>query len=403
MGYNTGVSEIWLDKQTGKLSIGRGAAGEYADYRSDYELDFPDEEPQLAPLPELITAKELDFPTGHFDMLDTSDYQRNDYVAYGHWILHMLEIDGQQRPLRIAHIRRVRKLGIGAAEHFLTKFGGLIPFKREIGGKFENSTGLYRHWGLADFIEYARTVATELGRKPEESDYDAYAKEDEGPGSAVIAHRVGTAKLNEYIGHPNIRSWDDDEFILWGAKALRANTEFGISRTVIDELSRLARGPSTFALARFGPLSKFQALVEEELERQDNEHRGARERKLKQYSELLEQGQVSSEYEYQPDDLIAVGGRFLVVNECIPSASLATKQRLSLTTSKLFIRAVLKTREAAKLTSAHIEAVAVMLDVFDDIWPIRENISHLHVHLERKRGRYQYKPGDYRRRLTRAA
>ncbi len=388
------MTEYHFDTRDGKLLVGNAAAGHYIDEAG----------PAIVPLKSLLNIRSLEFPTDHFDTVDTNGWTREDLLAYGHWVCELLtDESGNREPLKERHIDRLRTLGLGASIKTIRlarNFGNLQVFKRELGSP------LYRqfdHWVIADYVDFARGLSARLRRKPEEPDYTAAFKNGDCPSYQSFYKRVGMGRLSDYLGYPDIRSWDNDDFVLWGVRVLRANPERGIPPSIIEELSHKKHGPAMKTVAnRFGTIRDFQAQVEEELERQDKEAARLHAIKLENYSRMIGQERLSANLLDDIDELLRVGAQRLIIEKCLPNLSEKAKQTLAVKPSKNFTNWVLNTnkelpdeRANLSLTAATIEATAISLDVFDDIWPIGKSIDHLRSKLPPNQA-WPYRPGIYR-------
>jgi hypothetical protein len=407
MRYNTGVSETWFDKRSGKLFIGREAAGPYLDYREDYEPDFEDDSlPQLVPLVDLIEARQLDFPTDTYGENAHIVWSREQMLEVGRWVMTLIEVDGQPQPLRERHMRRLRSLGYGAAMSAIrTEFDGFIPFKEELGSPFRSSHGRFDHWTLTNYIKLAAELAARLGRKPESPDYVAAFEADECPSSQTIdKHTGGFGKLHEYIGYPDIRGSDNDQLVSWGVRALRANIATGIPPELIDGLSRLKRGPSVRTIVnRFDAVSAFQVKVEQELIRQNAEHAQQRADKLDRYSWYVADDLLDIHCLDEDERLLIAGGLRRLVDHFLPDIDENTKRDLAQLPPDDFIKSLLyeysfNKRDLRRPTiqAGHVEEYAIRLGIYEDIWPLDTDLAQLHFDSPRK-PLQTYTMGNYQR------
>lgn len=363
--------------------------------------------PDVLALAQTLQAQGQDLLVERFGTLETA-WTRDRLMGFGHAICALIRKGDQPRPLRERHLRLLRAFGVGPSRKTLCQeFGTFTKFKSEIGSPHHTAHGRFEHWSLANYVAFAAKLAKRAGDKPTPADYTKAFLADECPSISVIARRMagGLGKLHEYVGYPNVRNWDNDEFLLWGIQALRANPNQGISRTVIDALSRLKRGPSTRTIVnRFHSVGEFQAQVEAELERADKMATESVATKIGRYTHMAQKGRLDPRLLRDNAKLLRVGAQRQVVDCCLPHLTEQAKQRLAARPSNRFIYWVLRTNETAgeeyvnrSLTAGHIEATAVMLDVFDDIWPLGQfAIEHLCVPLPPKGRYHRYRPGLYR-------
>ena len=362
------MDRYWYDTQTGLLV--QFESPQFAPSEEDHHL---------VPLGLLLDGPDFRYERGDRDKVDFSSWGEEDYVAHGKRILSAVNSGETEQDVTHTHLMRAYILGIGPEpKQFSRRFGSIPAFKEVIGSP-QLSWGRYANWSIQDYVAYARGIRTLVGRKPVDEDYDAAAKRGEGPSYITIHRRLGgVTKLHEYLGYPNIREWDDLDFLSWGVDVLGANPDTGIKRYVADALSQRKQGPSTRTIVnRFGSLGRFQWLVEAEV----NRRTATRQAKLDHYTNLADEESLTPQNQLlQPTEVLAMGGRYVLAEACVPDIAKAQRLEIASSPSKQLI--TLLRRLQRSLTVDFIEKQAVYLDVFDDIWPADDDLQRFMVSAE---------------------
>lgn len=375
------MGEFWYDTRVGEMLVGDAAVSERLEQSGPGDI---------VPLAHLVTANPLEVriltQNIKLDSPDSLIRTREDYIAYGHWILRLLE-ESDTSGLKEDHLENLYFMNIGPLfiGRFRSHFQTLYNYKREIGSPIGRSRGQFSGWATAEFVAYAQQIAKQLGRKPHESDYDQAFNSGEGPSMTMLRLHFGSkAELDEYLGYPDIRGWDEEDFIDWGVRALRANSESGLTRGVINALSRKNHGPSTSTVInRFGTLSGFQVKVEERLRQEDEDRQMTKLIKLERYRTMITNNTLpSSAANLSDDELLRVGAQRLIIERCAPDLNDSKKQHLALGSARRLVSEL--SRRYVRLTAGDIENEAVVAGIFDDIWQM-DNQEILRVDLPRRR------------------
>lgn len=363
------MTEFHFDPQEGVLLVGQTAI--------DWHVQAGGES---VPLRDVLEAKDFPYePSDHEPV--TREWSRDDALAFGKWVLDILQADGQSRTLRTRHIRRLAVLGIGPpVKRIEVLFGYKINnFKEAIGSPINHTRGLFTEWTPSDYFMYAERLHKKImrlegaPRKLTRKDFrDAFAAQ-EGPALATIERQMGgTAQLNEHLGYPDIYGWDDEDYIAWGARLLRANPSLGGIGDAVQRLSRLKRGPSRRAVVdHFTSLIGFRWKAEEELKRQET----ARQERLAKCREFIAMGRLPEELlQHSESNILAAGARLRIFDHYERDLKeYRRRERLvEVKDSTTFVQALAK-YGAPRFTAAEVEATAVMLGVYDDLWPVDDS------------------------------
>lgn len=314
-------------------------------------------------------------------------------LQYGKW-LHRVAMEAEasdQRELNSTIIHRAGRLGIGPTIWEITKhpaFGTLSRYYAEIGITGTRRAGAFDGWSSLDFGEYIKRVAEELGRKPTRDDLLKKSKDDaKSPSLNVIISRTGSlGHAYELGGYPNARHWDKDDFISWGVRFMRANDGLLPSQSMIDYFSKkkLCASASTFAKNFDNSLLTYQSqLIDDyrfEIERERIEHA----KKIEDISTGRIPNVVFQDAESE-DEKITRYARYMVVDHLFPESHAASKISIAAMSNETvrrdgFIRAVRKLNYA--ITAGEIESVALFLNVFDDLWPMKDYMETLRLPAE---------------------
>lgn len=318
------------------------------------------------------------FQSGDYKPIERGHWQADDWRAFGRWAIRALNVDRAfhaNPQIYKKHVDRFQMLGISPGYHNLKRhFGRLTTYRRELGLSEGRVAGQYDTWSDADFIGYAYRLSQSLRRKaghsgrPNDTDYENWAQKGKGPSPAIIITRMGItgiSELNDLIGYPHIRSWEDDDYINWGVRVMQATPGITITRNVARILSRRDRGPSDRHIAsRFG-MHAFQERVAARLEanRKANE-----EPWITLYQKLTNWGKVTaSDQPLTPQQQIIIAMRHELAKQCIRDAEPKTLDTLA--RSKNGIISEIRSRTDKNISAAEIEMIAFSLGMFDYLWP----------------------------------
>jgi hypothetical protein len=382
------MTEFHFEVDSGRLIIGAGAAALRMEAGAE-----------VTPLHEVLEAKDFPYRTGDFPLLESSTWDRDECLRYGHWVLHVLEPAERPKtaPFTRTHIDRLRVLGLGMnRDRIFTHFKTLANYRTELGLHYGKTAHRYDNWSQQDFADFAASLTKKLGYPPRRSDYRQAFENGDGPGLTIIRKRIGgTRELNDLIGYPNITAWCHDDYLDWGVRALAANPERELTTPLFYVLSKRRRGPSTDRLdAEFGGVVNFREAV--------NKHKLLLEEKTartmqewaKLYDHLARRGVFAeNETKLSTDKKAVAAMRYRVAARCLPTAKEETLA--SIAKRGALITAI---RERNDVVSAGaIEMEATSLGIFDFLWPPNNKSRDLAVNdheLARERRRWN----DYNRR-----
>jgi hypothetical protein len=368
--YN--MTKFWINIESHALTIGESEAA----------IQMERCGAALIPLVDFVERPDFSAETRP-DTVGVSEWTPTDYVQHGHWIKALAEdrrgSSGPTQPLLSnleGTLDRLHTLGLGPSDYRVRRRFRTMPLYREACGlpatnHLNKRQTRFSSWSTSNFVEYARELQRSLdGRLPERPDYAAAAKGGRGPSPTLIGTRVGgLGILRELLGYPNAaRNWDREDYLDWGVRVMEANQRVGFIALLSVVLSKRRQGPSDRTIAtHFGGWEMFRLeVLQEQAARQQQ-----RAEKIAGYRSQIAEEKLPPHYAKLTDDkLIAAGARFHLAQRLtrLPLKSLPGIPR----DADEFI--TLLTSLNPSLTPGKIESEAVLLDVFDDIWPM-SNIS----------------------------
>lgn len=387
------MREIHFDTQGGNV-YAASAAGrlQLYDVRTQYydrmlRLDEQASvEPHLIPLMDLVDAPRLPEDIGPYQKLEVDDWERDNYIRYGKWVLRMVNNHNTTphgdttppRPITWVHARNLHRLGIGPdtghiKQHFLT----LTGFKRAIGARITHDRITYAHWTTEDYIAYAQRLEAKLGRQPRHNDYTAAARNGEGPSYRHICSQVDSvSSLNELLGRTPVKRWRPEDFITWGVRVMQQNPALPFTRELCETVSAHTGGPgTTTAQHKFKSWGAYKQEVANEYHRQE----ALRQAKITSYRNLIAKGALPAEYATASDDeLLAIGGKYRVIQCCLPHANAERVARILGERKQSFTYTLYR---ASKKSAGYIESEAWVAGVYEDIWPSDDDAG-LHISVE---------------------
>lgn len=360
------MTEFWYDTNANMLLVGEAAIESRLG-----EID-PAYTDLVVPLSKLVVAKAVELQTlvCRQPALDSSNWTRLDWIHHGQWALGLINEEGEEELIR-DHFVNLRHLGLGSllATPFYRHFSNLTEFKVEVGSIITRAPKQYADMSIPDLINHGCQLARKLGRPPTRADYDQVARTGGGPTAQIITEQLSIGELNEYMGYPDITSWDTEDYISWGVRFRRTNPNMRLTTRIIRVLSKQGLGPSERPIySRFSSLPVYFNLVEEHYRVEENNRQELLNAKRKRYTRMAEQGLLPPEALESDEALLSYGGKRLVIDRLAPNLTPDSKLTAASSPPKYFV-SHLKSKVIG-LTAGHIESDAVMLDVFDDIWPI---------------------------------
>jgi hypothetical protein len=179
----------------------------------------------------------------------------------------------------------------------------------------------------------------------------------------------GISALNELIGYPNIKAWDNEAFVIWGADVTLANLTIGeLTQKFVDQFALQDKGPSQKTIYnRFGSFGAYNNLVLQEL-RQREKHKTKVLTKIK--CVLSQDGLLGQLDDFNDQEVLMIGGKYLLAKiilnkygyKSLPESLLI----ISRNSEKQFIKELKQL--CKKISNQDIEHTALELDVFDYVY-----------------------------------
>jgi hypothetical protein len=366
-----GMVEFYFDVPQGRLvrQVGTTALnGEHPENAS------------IVPLYSIVTAAEFPDDTP-YEKLDSNGWDRERCIAFGKWAVQALD-EGPERPpqqhLTREHLRRLHALGLGPPDYYVrSTFKTMAGFREAVGIHPGRERGRYDDWSFPDFAAYAARVERSVGGRPRDADYKSWSHAyADAPGLRTILDRIGGIRaLNELIGYPDIKNWDNDDYVRWGVQVLDANDEGCVlTAPLIDILSARKRGPHSSNIdKRFG-VRAFQQMVAEQRETERAQAAEATKEWASYYDLLLKQQRIKAPERAAadgiplPDDKKAtIAMRFRVAAQCLPDIKESMQATIARSSESLI--KLIRQRNTT-VTAGHIEMVADSLGIFNHLWPL---------------------------------
>jgi hypothetical protein len=341
---------------------------------------------EVVPLAGLLETKE--FPFAARDIAPKQrewtkfKWTRDDVKVYGKWVLAFVREHTARNLVREQDFTRLDILAVGAPRKRTRRnFEGTTDLKRTIGSPTKHRKE-YSNWARNNLYAYAERLLAGIveregqPRKLTMQDFTAAYEAEKGPSVAVIEKFGGVRGANEHLGYPDIRQWEETDYIAWGARFFRVNGEVGDLRPILDCLSSQGRGPSPRSVIRHcGSSIAFRYKSLRELERQETEKQQRREIAYRMVAEgrlpqeLLEGSEEELLWEAARERLIDYYHDDLVLQNLHVIEAAKTPEMLVRLVSKY---------SRAKITPGDVESTVSMLGLYDDLWG-RPDDSYLRV------------------------
>jgi hypothetical protein len=318
------------------------------------------------------------------------DRDRDSLIGYGQWVLSVARQAQPNTALKTPHLVTAAALGIGPSvdiirNRFSRKIGA---YKKAVGSPVQHFRGLYRDWDVQTFVTYARTLHSEIAeregapRKLTLIDIAEAAAQDKGPGRNVLQSITSLSTLNENLGYPNIKSWDEEDYIAWGVRVIGNNGYISSLLTAFDTLSKLQRGPGSASITRkFGTLGSFYTLAEKRFKEEDAERRkrlDTCQQHIEPYLAYIAEGVLEPDLLHTPEPtLLAMAAKCRLITYFKDGIAKRWYPHLAgIKNPDRFIGTLVGYSEHA-ITPGDVESVASMLGIYDDLFT--QDYSYLRV------------------------
>jgi hypothetical protein len=369
------AAEAWFDTRTGDILIGQAAAADRIDEAG----------PVIRPFRDVLLDEPFQYGPHDFDKADTQGLDRDGLIRAAQWLINVVNSADTEPDQDISKelIRHAHWLGAGASYWMYCEYRlGIANLSQEIQQPVDYSPlDRFDGWTTQDFVRHASQVAaTTPGRRPRAGDYKAYSKAHVGAPTLdnIQARGLNISDLNEHNGFPNVRQWEEEDYIRYGAKVVMINGEDMFKRDTIVVLAAKDRGPSyATTISRFDNWENYKAKVMEHVATT----RADTARKVSDYHHMIEDGQLPVAYAVLDEgSLLKTAGSHLLINSWQRSRlwDETRKQRMaSVGGSKHYIVALRMSNPL--LTAPAIELEADRLGILDDIWPPEDPSVYLKV------------------------
>lgn len=332
----------------------------------------------LVPFSELGSV-ELESIMHNSEHLDVDDWDRQDYIVYGKWLL-----SASQTPLTHRLLHNAYVLGIGPEPQRIyrkdratskPRFNGYREFYKIVGSDESMMKGSFDSWDFSKSLKYVRTIADNSARngiRPTTKHFEELAAESKIPKRETLLRTAGTsyAKLLDMCGYPRPKIWEIEDFLEWGLKYYETNNGKLPDLSGIQELSKKFRGPSASSVTRrFGGIWSFQNAVETEVKKRESVMADMQSIKQRAVEDEINRGLVPEFIQNHNDEITKnkLFSRLLIVRRLFPSIDEPTFEKiLAIEKDNDFITRII---QKSKSSRADIETLALRLGIFEDLWP----------------------------------
>jgi hypothetical protein len=330
-------------------------------------------------------------------------WTRDGLLQIGRWALRAMQMvrveeTNNRSQLTRTHLERLRTLAIGPSRYWFKRhFKTMWQYREELGIHAGHDIGKYSDWSRLDYIAHAYHLSGNPKRRLKEEDFDKAHQAGEGPASTYITHFLdgGISSLNEALGFPDVKSWEQEDFVLWGARVMEANDGV-VNKYVIDELSKRDRGPSTTTVSnKFDQgLREFKREAKAIWLAKKAQEAKIRQGLLSDFDELFSLGEFPLETaEADEDAQISMAAKYKLATVALPRKDGTVWAKVAQASSRALITTIRHyDRGNRQLTPGYIELLASTHEVFDVIWPMLDYMDYLKVPKEvLARGRVEAK------------
>ena len=366
----------WFDTFEGKLVVGEAA------YEQAVEQSFPG---QIVPFRDALLDSEAPPWADGYEKADVDEWSRQDYVDFGKWVLGVINTGEEpDQPITVRLLKRLYILGFGPEERrYLRKsrFGSMETYRDETGSP--QGRRKYNHAELTPdkFLKLTTPTRVSPGKIAVERYLDNLAARGHTAPSWIWRRHLGNFRpLLDQEGHPDTRNWETDDFLRWAADFIEVNGYERLAPLNVEIVAARHRAPWPRSI--INQFNNKWRYFKEEAKKYFEEVRQpiieARERRLKEYTEMISTGKLPDEFaQLAPTELLSAGSKFVLAQALLPQVPDDKIRQFADINSDKYIAELINHYE--RLDPGTVEATAVMLDIFDDIWPTFSFKEHLHL------------------------
>lgn len=355
--------------------------GELKDvHENDPSLVVPTQPWQL--LTELLVSGTFEYKAADFRPTPLRNWDDNHVRQLGSLVARDLSELENPQGLTKDIVDHLYNLGVFPNQSYFWRrngrYEGLVDFRKQIGADelyqvaHMKRNEEYKGLGIDEFVELILMRYNELRESSERKKFDgpltttlleSLNHMNLAPGLKYIRqHFGGIRQLNDYLGFPDIPSWDDYDYIVYGASFIRYNGEDALTVTNIDKLSSLQLGPQMTGIReRFG-WSRFKNLAYEEYRSQMLVEQSHNEAVEHYYHE-----NVSTDNEASLEEMARHRALWLLIGHYHSGSTSHIPDRPSQFVVGRVIGAIEKQTNVCR---AEIETTAIILNVSADLWPV---------------------------------
>lgn len=368
----TPPQQIYFNTYNGQVYTGGPAL--------DEALEAGNHPADIFPLSEVLLNTEIP--------LASENYHRKKYhtdqeiLDYGSWISAFVKADSPKGWTTTATLKRAGAMGLGPiASTISQRTGSMWAFRDAIGERGGWRKGAYADWTKKDFIEYGKRMSGREQKKPTVAQAQRWFKQGKGPSESYIRNTLGGFDhFQELLGFPNIDAWEEADYVDYGVRFMEANPGIVPTARRLDFLSRKKRGPSAKAAHNmFGSTRNFQAVAKEAYDAKQEQQQLEIEIRIIDLKEEIASGVLPErleEMEYETNkDFIVTCAKFKVAQRLL---GIADREALGLAQLSVgsFVDGIVY-RSRGKIGPGTVETTALLMGVFDDIWPFDDHLEYL--------------------------
>ncbi len=349
--------EVWFDIISGQLAVGDEGLESLA----------TDASSQVVPLADLVFAEDFPYQKGDFEHTPTQ-MTPDEALAIGKSIAKILITPIDRLPLSRELVERLNILGVlPSVNQIKRQFGKLSIFCEQIGAATNRTSTKFEGITPESLLELILELrgSTSFVSPITKKELNFYYGTGQFPSYDFIARKVGgLAELNEHIGFPDVRSWDETDYVQFGARVLSENGPSSLTARNLNKLSMRHLGPSgPTIIDHFGSISTFQSLAIAEYARRSVLDEARSVAVEQHFAETQYEGSVPDE----PSERMRIWGRYQLARACVKNLPESELTNLSQLENGHFVKKLLTLKEW--LTETDIEVMALSLQVMDYIWP----------------------------------
>jgi hypothetical protein len=312
-----------------------------------------------------------------------TSWTKEEILKAGEWLLTLPRKEHEPE-LTQDMLERAARIGlIAGITQINNRFDDVSHLYKELNLDNVRQRGMFRHWEKQDYISYLRMVMSTKQQRSIINELQERSSNHEGPSPDTIRRSTKTSITNllEAAGYlADMKNLSYEDHIDWGIKFMMANDGRSPDTPSIIYLSSKKLAPTRNAIyENFGSFPNYQDQVTAGWLAQMEKLEMAHENKLLDITEAFKENVLpASVFEgISKENLIRTTAIYRLVSYLFPDLKDIEKKKIINKADEPLESIMIMIDPTIK--AGAVETTALLLGVFDDIWPMDDYLQTLRI------------------------